>query len=173
MAQFDALYGWRCRCPIGWFEFGKARLYGTDLVKDALDKVKLIQKRFRTAQSRQKSYADQKAHNLSFMVGEKVLLNVSPMKGIVRFGKKGMLSLRFIGPFEVLERAGQVAYKLALPPSLLGVHSVFHVFMLRKYYADRSHVVYCITIQLDERLGYEEEPVTRQARQLRSKKISA
>lgn len=102
MAPFEALYGQRCRSPIGWFEPGEAKLYGTDLVKDALEKVKLIQERLRTAQSRQKSYADQKACDLSFMVGEKVLLKVSPMKGIMRFGKKSKLSPRFIGPFEVL-----------------------------------------------------------------------
>ncbi|XP_070036285.1 uncharacterized protein [Nicotiana tomentosiformis] len=84
MAPFEALYGRRCRSPIEWFETGKAKLYGTDLVKDALEKVKLIQERLRTAQSMQKSYADQKARDLSFMVDEKVLLKVSPMKGIMR-----------------------------------------------------------------------------------------
>ncbi|XP_070039963.1 uncharacterized protein [Nicotiana tomentosiformis] len=110
------------------------------------------------------------------MVGEKVLLKVSPMKGIMRFGKKGKLSLRFTGPFEVLERIGEVSYKLSLPPSLSGVHPIFHMSILRKYYADRSHVLDYSTVQLDESLGYEEEPVAivaRQVHQLRSKKISA
>ncbi|XP_070030832.1 uncharacterized protein [Nicotiana sylvestris] len=95
MAPFVALYGWRCHSPIGWFDPGKAKLYGTDLVKDALERVNLIQERFCTAQSRQKSNADQKAHNVSFMVGEKVLLKVLPMKDIMRFGKKGKLSPRY------------------------------------------------------------------------------
>ncbi|XP_070020203.1 uncharacterized protein [Nicotiana sylvestris] len=102
MAPFEALYGRWCRSPIGWFDPSEAKLYGTDLVQDALDKVKLIQERLRTAQSRQKSYVDQKTRDVSFMVGEKVLLKVSPMKGVMRFGKKGKLSPRFIGPFEVL-----------------------------------------------------------------------
>ncbi|XP_070002502.1 uncharacterized protein [Nicotiana sylvestris] len=102
MAPFEALYGRQCRSPIRCFEPDEAKLYGTDLVKDALEKVNLIQKQLRTSQSRQKSYADQKVCDLSFMVGEKVLLKVLPMKGIMRFGKKGKLSLRFIGPFEVL-----------------------------------------------------------------------
>ncbi|XP_070010478.1 uncharacterized protein [Nicotiana sylvestris] len=102
MAPFEALNGRQCRSPIRWFEPGEAKLYGTDLVKDALEKVKLIQERLRTAQSRQKSYADQKAHDVSFMVGEKVLLKVSPMKGIIRFGKKGKLNPQFISPFEAL-----------------------------------------------------------------------
>ncbi|XP_070017066.1 uncharacterized protein [Nicotiana sylvestris] len=96
--------------------------------------------------------------------------------GIMRFGKKGKLSRRFIGPFEVLNRVGEVAYELALPPSLSGVHPVFHVSMLRKYHVDLSHVLNFGTIQLDESLGYDEEPVAivdRQDRQLRSKRISA
>ncbi|XP_070025630.1 uncharacterized protein [Nicotiana sylvestris] len=112
MAPFEALYSRRCCLPIKWFEPGKAKLYGTDLVKDALEKVKLIQERIRTAQSRQKSYTDQKARDLSFMVGEKVLLKVLPIKGNMRFRKKGMLSPRFICPFKVLRRVGDVAYEL-------------------------------------------------------------
>jgi len=110
------------------------------------------------------------------MMGEKVLLKVSSMKGIMRFGKRGKLSPRFIGPFEVLRRVGEVAYELALPPNLLGVHPIFHVSMLRKYHADQSHVLYFRTVQLDNSLGYEEEPVAivdKQVRQLRSKRISA
>ncbi|XP_070038071.1 uncharacterized protein [Nicotiana tomentosiformis] len=109
------------------------------------------------------------------MVGEKILLKVSPMKGIMRFGKKGKLSPRFIGPFEVLKRVGEVAYELALPPSLSGVHSVFHISMLRKYHADLSHVLVFGIVHLDNSLGYEEESITivdKQVRQLRSKKIS-
>ncbi|XP_070024625.1 uncharacterized protein [Nicotiana sylvestris] len=111
------------------------------------------------------------------MVGKKALLKVSPMKGVMRFGKTGKLSPRFIGLFEVLRRVGEVAYELALPPppSLSEVHPVFHVSMLRKYHADLSHVLDFSTIQLDESLGYEEEPVAiidRQDRQLRSKRVS-
>ncbi|XP_070032358.1 uncharacterized protein [Nicotiana tomentosiformis] len=110
------------------------------------------------------------------MVGEKVLLKVSPMKGIMKFGKRGKLSPRFIVPFEVLRRVGKVDYELALPPSLSGVHPAFHVSMLRGYHADRSHVLDYSTVQLDESMGYDKEQVAivdRQVRQLRSKKISA
>ncbi|XP_070005778.1 uncharacterized protein [Nicotiana sylvestris] len=113
---------------------------------DALDKVKLIQKRLRTVQSRQKSYANQKVCDVSFMVGDKILLKMSQIKGIMRFGKKGKLSPRFIGPFEVLRRVGEVAYKLVLPPILLGVQPAFHVSMLWKYHADLSHVLDFSTI---------------------------
>jgi len=157
MAPFEALYGRRCRSPIGWFEPDEDKLYGTGLVKDALEKIKLIQERLRIAQSRHKRYVDQKARDLSFMVGEKVLLKVSPMKGIMRFGKRRKLNPRFIGPFE--ERVGEVAYKLALPPNLSGVHPVFHVEMLRNYHADLSHVFDFSTVQLDNSLGYEGGPV--------------
>ncbi|XP_070007205.1 uncharacterized protein [Nicotiana sylvestris] len=176
MAPFEALYGQRCRYPIGWFEPDKAKLYGTDLVKDALEKVKLIQERLHTTQYRKKSYVDQKARDVSFMVGEKVLLKVSPIKGIMRFGKKGKLCPRFISPFEVLRRVVEVVYDLALPPSLSGVHPVFHVSMLRRYHTDLSNVLDFSTIQLDESLGYEEEPVAivdRHDHQLRSKRIPA
>ncbi|XP_070050850.1 uncharacterized protein [Nicotiana tomentosiformis] len=108
------------------------------------------------------------------MEGEKVLFDVSSMKVIMRFGKKGKLSPRFIGPFEVLRRVGEVAYELTLPPSLSGVHLVLHVSMIRRYHAERSHVLDFSTVQLDEILGYEEKPVAivdRQVHQLKSKKI--
>ncbi|XP_070015804.1 uncharacterized protein [Nicotiana sylvestris] len=176
MALFEALYGWRCRSSIGWFEPSEAKLYSTDLVQDALDKVKLIQERLHTSQSRQKSYANQRARDVSFMVCEKALLKVSPMKDLMRFGKRGKLRPRFASPFKVLRRVGKVAYELALPPSLSRVHLVFHVFMLRRYHADFFHVLDFITIQLDESPSYEEEPVTiidRQDCQLRTNRISS
>jgi len=100
------------------------------------------------------------------MVGEKVLLKVSPMKGVMRFGKKGKLSPRFIGPFEVLRRIGEVAYELALPPSLSSVHPVFHVSMLRKYIGDPSHILDFNTVQLDDDLTYDVEPITILGRQV-------
>ncbi|XP_070029615.1 uncharacterized protein [Nicotiana sylvestris] len=128
--------------------------------------------RLRTAQSRQKSYSDRKVRNVAFVVGERVLLRVSSMKGVMRFGKKGKLRPRFIGPFEILDREGEVAYRLALLLSLSDVHPVFHMSMLRKYHGDPSHVLEFSTVQLDKDLTYEEEPVAIldwQVRQLRSK----
>ncbi|XP_070036953.1 uncharacterized protein [Nicotiana tomentosiformis] len=106
------------------------------------------------------------------MVGERVLLRVSPMKGFMRFGNKGKLSPRFINPFEVLRRIGEVAYELALPPSLAGVHPVFYFSMLRKYHGDLSHVLDFSSVQLDKDSSYVEEPVAildRQVRKLKSK----
>ncbi|XP_070003062.1 uncharacterized protein [Nicotiana sylvestris] len=110
IAPYEALYGRRCRSPVGLFERGEARLLGIDLVQDALEKVKVIQDRLYTAQSRQKSYADWKVRDVSYMDGEWVLLRVSPMKGIMIFGKKGKLRLRFIDLFEILRRVGEFAY---------------------------------------------------------------
>ncbi|XP_070005597.1 uncharacterized protein [Nicotiana sylvestris] len=130
---------------MGLFELGEARLLGTNLVQDALEKVK-------------------------------VLLRVSPMKDVMRFGKKGKLSPKFIGHFEILQRVGEVSYELALPPSLAGVHSVFHVSMLRKYHGDPSYVLDFSSVQLDKDISYVEESVVildRQVRKLRSKNIAS
>ncbi|XP_070034812.1 uncharacterized protein [Nicotiana tomentosiformis] len=176
IAPYEALYERRCHSPIGWFEPGEARLLGTELVRDALDKVKLIQERLRTSQSMQKSYVDIKARDVEFMVGKKVLLRVSPMKGVMRFGKNDKLSPWYIAPFEVSERVGEVAYRLALPPSLSGVHLMFHVSIPWKYYGDPSHVLDFSSVQLDKDLTYFEDPMTimdRQVLKLRSKNIAS
>ncbi|XP_070006540.1 uncharacterized protein [Nicotiana sylvestris] len=98
MAPYEALYGRRCRSPVGWFEVGETELYGPDLIHQAIEKVKVIQERLRTAQSRQKSYSDVRRRDLEFEVGDWVFLRISPMKGIMHFGKKGKLSPRYIGP---------------------------------------------------------------------------
>ena len=112
--------------------------------------------------------------DLEFDVGDKVFLKVAPMKGVMRFEKKGKLSPQFVGPFEILERVGVVAYRLALPPSLSAVHNVFHVSMLRKYVADTSHVVDYEPLEIDEHLSYVEQPVeilAREVKMLRNRSI--
>ena len=110
------------------------RPWGTDLLRESLDKVKFIQERLLAAQNRQKEYADRKVRDLNFTEGEQALLKVSPMKVVMRFGKRGKLSPRYIGPFEVLKRVGYVAYELTLPQGLSGVHPVCHVSMLKRYH---------------------------------------
>ncbi|XP_009764534.2 uncharacterized protein LOC142161986 [Nicotiana tabacum] len=174
MASYEALYGRRCRSSIGWFEAGETNLLGPDLVQEAMDKVQLIRQRLLTAQSRQKSYADKRRRDLVFTIGDKVFLRVSPMKGVMRFGKRGKLSHKFIGLYEILDRVGAVAYRLALPPELSFIHLVFHISMLRKCISDSSQIIEAPTIPLDEKLSYEEEPmaiVDRQVRNLRSREI--
>ena len=96
---------------------------------------------------------------LEFEVGDHVFLKVMPKRGVVRFGKRGKLSPRFIGPFEILERIGTVAYRLALPPGMSGVHEVFHVSMLRKYTPNLAHVVDWGQIEVDADGTFEEGPV--------------
>ncbi|XP_070004487.1 uncharacterized protein [Nicotiana sylvestris] len=131
MALYEALYERRCR----------------------------FSDRLRMAQSIQKSYADRKVRDVAYMVGEKVLLRVSPMKGVMGFGKKGKLSPRYIGLFEVLERIKEVIYKLALPPSLSSVHPVVHVSMFWKHFDDPSYVLDFSMVQLDGNLTYDVEPM--------------
>ncbi|KAL0556245.1 hypothetical protein IC582_004756 [Cucumis melo] len=132
MAPFEALYGKCCRSPGCWGEVGEQRLMGPELVQSTNEAIQKIRSRMHTAQSRQKSYADVRRKDLKFEVGDKVFLKVAPMKGVLRFEMRGKLSPRFVRPFEILERIGPVAYRLALPPSLSTVHDVFHVSMLRK-----------------------------------------
>ena len=106
MAPYEALYGRKCRSPIGWFEVGETLLFGSDLVYQAIEKVKVIQQRLKTAQSRHKSYADSRRRGLEFSIGDWVFLKVSPIKGVMRFGKKGKLSPRYIGRYKIIRRCG-------------------------------------------------------------------
>ena len=141
MAPFEALYGRRCRTPVCWEEVGVRSFHGPTIVGETSDKIKLIQERLKVARSRQKSYADTRRRDLQFKEGDKVFLKVSPVRGTLRFGQKGKLARRYIGPYEILSKIGDVAYRLALPPELSGVHNVFHVSMLKKYVPNPSHVL--------------------------------
>ena len=159
MAPYEALYGRSFRSPLCWTEVGESSITGPDLIRDAFEKVSLIRHHLLTAQSRQKSYANVRRQPLEFEVGDHVFLKVMPKREVVRFGKRGKLSLRFIGPFEILERVGTVAYRLALPPSMSSVHEVFHVSMLRRYTPDPTHVVDWGEIEVDTDGTFEEAPV--------------
>ncbi|TYK26028.1 pol protein [Cucumis melo var. makuwa] len=174
MAPFEALYGKCCRSPVCWGEVGEQRLMGPELVQSTNEAIQKIRARMYTAQSRQKSYADMRRKDLEFDVGDKVFLKVAPMRGVLRFEKRGKLSPRFVRPFEILERIGQVAYRFSLPPSLSAVHDVFHVSMLRKYVPDPSHVVDYEPLEIDENLSYTEQPVevlARVVKMLRNREI--
>ena len=133
MVPYEALYGRPCGSPLCWTEVRESPITSPDLIRDTSEKVSLIRQRLVTVHSRQKSYADVRCRPLEFEVGDHVFLKVMPKRGVVRFGKCGKLSPRLMGSFEILERLGTVAYRLALPPSMSGVHEVFHVSMLRKY----------------------------------------
>ena len=142
-----------------WTEVEEIFITGPNLIRDTSEKVSLIRQRLLTAQSRQKSHADIRRRPLEFEAGDHVFLKVMPKRGVVKFGKRGKLSPRFIGPFEILERISTVAYRLALPPSMSGVHEVFHVSMLWKYTPDSAHVVDWGQIEVDTDGTFEEGPV--------------
>ncbi|KAL6125051.1 hypothetical protein ACLB2K_077559 [Fragaria x ananassa] len=174
MAPFEALYGKQCRTPLCW-NVGERELCGPDIIHDTNEKIKVVRDRLKAAQSRQKSYVDVRRKDLEFQVGDWVFLKLSPWKGVVRFGKRGKLSPRYFGPYEIIERVGSLAYRLALPPELSRIHNVFHVSMFRKYIAYPSHVLEEQPISLQKDLSYEEEPVQildRKEQVLRSKSIS-
>ena len=116
-------------------------MIGPEIVKDTKEKVQVIRQRLKAASDRQNSYADLKRKDIEYEVGDKVFLKVSPWRKVLRFGKKGKLSPRFIGPYEILERSSPMAYRLALPPELAKLHDVFHMSMLRKYRSDGSHIL--------------------------------
>lgn len=158
-APFEALYGRKCRSPLCWDSVGERAILGPDWVQQTTDRVSEIRKRMLAAQSRQKSYADVRRRALEFEVGDQVLLRVSPTKGIVRFGTKGKLSPRYIGPFLILARVGKLAYRLELPESMNGVHDVFHVSMLRKYLKDPEHHIKLEPVTIEQDLTFEARPV--------------
>jgi hypothetical protein len=132
MAPFDALYGRRCRTPLNWSEAGERTLFGPDLVKDAEEKVQLIRENLKLAQVRQKNYHDKGTTPRHSVVGDYVYLKVSPTKGVQRFGVKGKLGPRYIGPYEVIEVCGPVAYRIQLPERFSTLYNVFHVTQLKK-----------------------------------------
>ncbi|XP_075480669.1 uncharacterized protein LOC142521336 [Primulina tabacum] len=163
MAPYEALYGRECQSPLYWDEVGEKAVAGPELVQMTVDKVKIIQEQLKAAQDRQKSWADLKRRPVEFNVGEKAYVKVSPMRGVVRFCKAGKLNPRYVGPFEILEKVGTLACRLALPPSMSRIHNVFHVSQLRRYIPNPSHVLevepLLIEGNLGEELKYEEVPI--------------
>ena len=159
MAPYEALYERKCRTPLCWTKLSEKKAIGPDLIQETKEKVKMIRERLKVVADRQKSYTNLKRKDIQYEISEKVFLQVSPWKKVMRFEKKRKLSPRFIGPYEVIEKVGPVAYRLALPPELENIHNVFHVLMLRRYRSDPSHVVSSKVIELRPYLTYEEEPI--------------
>nr|GEZ03147.1 putative reverse transcriptase domain-containing protein [Tanacetum cinerariifolium] len=170
-ASFKALYGRKCRSPVLWAEIGESRLIGPELVQNTTDKVVLIKEKLKAASDHQKSYADSRRKPLEFEVEDQVLLKASPWKGVIRFGKKGKLAPRYVGPFEILERIGPVAYRLRLPKELNSVHDTFHVSNL-KCLADANLHVPLDEIKVDKTFCFVEEPVEIMDREVKSLKRS-
>ena len=167
MAPYEALYGRKCRTPLCWTELSEKKIIGPDLIQETKEKVKMIRERLKVATNRQKSYADMRRKDIRYEIGKKLFLKVSPWKKVMIFEKNGTLSPRFIEPYEVIEKVGLVAYKLALPLELEKIHNVFHVLMLRRCRSDPSHLVSSETIELRPDLTYEEELVEILAREVK------
>ncbi|GKA59848.1 putative reverse transcriptase domain-containing protein [Tanacetum coccineum] len=157
--QFEPLYDRKYRSPVCWAKVGDARLTGPELIHETTEKIVQIKQRIQATRDRQKSYANVRRKPLEFQVGDRVMLKVSPWKGVVRFGKRGKLNPRYIGPFKVLAKVGTVAYRLELPQQLSRVHSTFHVSNLKKCLSDEPLAVPLDEMHIDDKLRFVEEPV--------------
>ncbi|GJW60900.1 putative reverse transcriptase domain-containing protein [Tanacetum coccineum] len=158
-APFEALYGCKFRSPVYWAEVEDAQLTGPEIVHETTKKIIQFKKRMQVARDRQKSYADRRRNPLEFQVGDKVMLKVSPWKGVIRFGKRGKLNPRYIGPFKVLTKVGTVAYRHELPDQISHVHSTFYISNLKKCLFEEPLAILLDEIQIDDKLNFIEEPV--------------
>ncbi|GJS57142.1 hypothetical protein Tco_0651926 [Tanacetum coccineum] len=157
-----------------WAEVGNIQLTGLEIIHETTKKIVQIRQRLQAARDRQRSYANVRRKPLEFQVGDRVMLKVSPRKGVIRFGKRGKLNPRYIGPFKILKRVGPVAYTLELPEELSNVHNTFHVSNLKKCLSDESLVIPMKELRLDDKLNFVEEPVEimdREVKQLRQSRI--
>jgi hypothetical protein len=159
IAPFEVLYGCLCHTPLNWIEPREKMIFGPDLVEEVETAVSRIQDNLRVVKSCQESYANKRRRPLEFTVGDHVYLKISPRKGMERFGMKGKLAPRYIGPFSTLEKSGSVAYKLELPPPLAGVHDIFHVSQLKKCLKVPVDVVLPDMASLEADLTYPEHPI--------------
>nr|GEZ23469.1 putative reverse transcriptase domain-containing protein [Tanacetum cinerariifolium] len=140
-------------------EVGQVQLTDPKIVQETTEKVIQIIQIIQAARDRQKSYVDLQCKPVEFQVGDRVMLKVSPWKGVVRFGKRGKLNPRYVGPFKVLEKVGSVTYKLELPQELIRVYNTFHVSNLKKYYSDEPLAIPSDGLHIDDKLCFMKEPV--------------
>ncbi|GKE25561.1 putative reverse transcriptase domain-containing protein, partial [Tanacetum coccineum] len=153
-------------------DFGKSQLTGPEIIHETIERIVQIKSHIQAARDRQKNYADVRRKPLEFQVGDKVMLKVSPWKGVIRFGKRGKLNPRYIGPFKIIAKVGTVAYRLELPEKLSRVHSTFHVSKLKKCMADEPLAIPLDEIQVDDKLNFIEEPVEIMDREVKRLKQS-
>jgi hypothetical protein len=159
MAPYEVLYGRQCRTPLFWSQTGESQVFRPNVLKDAEKQVQMVHESLKVAQSRQKSYADKRRRDLSFEIGDFIYLNVSPMRGTCRFKVKGKLAPRYVGPFRIVDRRGEVVYQLELPPQLTDVRDVFHVSQLKKCLRVLEEQLPMEELDLGGDLTYSERPV--------------
>ncbi|GJS63253.1 putative reverse transcriptase domain-containing protein [Tanacetum coccineum] len=171
-APFEALYGRKCQSLVCWAKVGDAQLTGPTIIHETNEKIVQIKSRIQAIYDRQKSYENIRRKPMAFQVGDRVMLKVSPWKGVVRFGKRGKLNPRYVVPFKVIERVRTVAYKLELPPQLSRVHIMFHVLNLKKCMSDESLVIPLEELRVDDKLHFVEERVEVMDREIKQMKRS-
>jgi hypothetical protein len=159
MAPYEALYGRQCRTLLFWSQIEESQVFGPKVLKDAERQVQMVRESLKVAQSRQKSYAEKRRRDLSFEIGDFVYLKVSPMRGTRRFRVKGKLAPRYVGPFKIIDRKGEVAYQLELPPQLSDVHDVFHVSQLKKCLRVPEEQLSMEDLDLGGDLTYSKRPI--------------
>jgi hypothetical protein len=159
MAPFEMLCGRRCQTLLFWSEARERKVFGSDILQEAEKQVRMVRENLRVAQLRQKSYADRRRRELSFEVGDFLYLKVSPMRGLHHFKVRGKLALRFNGLFKILEKRGEVAYQLELPPQLSDVHDVFHASQLKKCLRVPKEQLPLEDLDAKEDLSYQEYPI--------------
>jgi hypothetical protein len=159
MSPFESLYGRKCRTPLYWDQTGERQFFGPKIIQKEEEQVRLIRENLRTVQSSQKSYTDTLRRQLEFKEGDHMYLKVSPIQGMRRFKVKGKLSPRFIGPFQILKRVGEVAYQLELPDHLADVHDVFHVSQLKKYLRVPEEQLPMEKLSVQDDLAYTKYPI--------------
>ncbi|GJR11205.1 putative PIF1 DNA helicase/replication protein A1-like protein [Tanacetum coccineum] len=162
-------------CVLDFGKVGDSQLTGPEIIHETTKKIVKIKSRIQAARDRQKSYANVRRKPLEFQVGDKVMLKLSPWKGVIRFGKRGKQNQRYIGPFKIIDKVGTVAYRLELLEQLSRVHSTFHVSNLKKCLADEPLAIPLDEIQIDDKLHFIEEPVEimdREVKRLKQSRIS-
>ncbi|WVZ97649.1 hypothetical protein U9M48_043165 [Paspalum notatum var. saurae] len=159
MSPFQALYGRQCRTPLMWEEAGERQFFGLAMFEEAAENVARVRENLRIAQSLQKSYVDKRMRELTFEAGEFVYLKVSPLCGTKRFHTRGKLAPRYIGPYRIKKKIGDLAYEIELPEHLSGVHQVFHVSQLRKCLRLPDTQISPEAVDLQDNLEYLEYPV--------------
>jgi hypothetical protein len=158
MSPFQALYGRSCRTSLQWDQPREKQVFGPHILLKTEENIKMVRENLKIAKSRQQSYADTR-RELSFEVGDFVYLKVSPIRGVRRFGVKGKLAPRYVGPYQILAKCGEVAYQLSLPEGLSAVHDVFHVSQLKKCLCVLEEQLPVEGLEVQEYLTYIEKPV--------------